>query len=111
MLVDLLTYRGLLLVTSVITASKAAGFVVGTTTAFFANRAFTFKQQTPGGAAQLARFLALYAVTLLVNVGINSALLHILGMGELGLNASFAIATVCSSALNFIGMKVFVFNL
>lgn len=110
MLVDLLTYRGLLLVTSVITASKAAGFVVGTTTAFFANRAFTFKQQPPGGPAQLARFLALYAVTLLVNVGINSALLHLLGMGELGINTSFAIATLFSSALNFIGMKMFVFN-
>ena len=110
MLVDLITYRTCLFLTSVVSLSKGAGFVVGTTVAFFANRAFTFKQSGQGSFSQLPRFLAVYAATLLVNVGINSGMLHALGMSELGINASFAFATICSSALNFIGMKRFVFG-
>ena len=109
-MLDLITYRLALFLTSVVGISKAAGFVVGTITAFFANRSFTFKQELPGGATQVGRFIVLYAATLLVNVGINSAMLHLLGMRELGINLSFAIATVCSSALNFVGMKCFVFK-
>lgn len=110
MVIDLLTYRTCLFLTSTVSLSKGMGFIVGTTVAFFANRAFTFQHDDGNGLSQVPRFLAVYAATLLVNVGINSGMLHALGMSEVGINASFAFATICSSALNFVGMKKLVFR-
>ena len=109
MLVDLATYRTCLAILGVVSLAKASGFIVGTTFAFFANRMFTFKQET-NQRGQVSRFLTVYSATLLVNVALNGLLLGLLGLNEFGIMTSFLVATVFSSALNFIGMKRYVFK-
>ncbi|NDC38587.1 MAG: GtrA family protein [Proteobacteria bacterium] len=110
MIVDLCTYRSFLFASGIVSLSKGAGFILGTTVAFFANRAFTFQQGTTTHQNQVWRFLAVYAATLVVNVGINSGMLYLLGLHEVAINISFILSTICSSALNFLGMKRFVFS-
>lgn len=109
MLVDLVTYRTCLALIGVVSLSKASGFILGTTFAFFANRMFTFKQEK-NQSGEVGRFLIVYSVTLVVNVALNGLLLRLLGLNEIGIMTSFLVATVFSSALNFIGMKSYVFR-
>ena len=113
-LLDFLSYRGLIWIGLLGTSSaKAAGFLIGTLFAYFANRALTFRQKlhAPGSAL---RFTLLYAATLTVNVSVNSAALTLLvgvGIGiGIALQAAFLMATVVSTCLNFLGMKFFVFK-
>jgi len=111
-LLDFLSYRGLIGIGLLGTSSaKAAGFLIGTLFAYFANRAWTFRQKVlaPGSAL---RFTLLYAATLTVNVFVNSAALTLLvGVGVgIALQAAFLLATGVSTCLNFLGMKFFVFK-
>jgi putative flippase GtrA len=109
-LLDFLSYRGLiwsgLLGTS---SAKAVGFLVGTVFAYFANRAWTFRQtvHAPGSAW---RFFLLYAVTLAANVSVNAAALALMFGVGIALQAAFVLATGVSTILNFLGMKFFVFK-
>ncbi len=108
-LVDFASYRGLLALAMTGTAvSKAAGFVAGTTFAYFANRFWTF-----GHAAHRAgsawRFAAVYTSTLGANVLVNSLALRLLADAVGAVQIAFLVATGVSATLNFAGMKFFVF--
>lgn len=109
-LIDFLTYR-LLLWTGVlgIDISKGISFLVGTLFAYFANRFWTFGYK--GHSARSAmRFMLLYSFTLSANVLINALILKVL-CGVPGVfYSAFLIATGASAALNFVGMKLFVFR-
>lgn len=109
-LIDFLSYRGLLWSDSLGTSSaKAVGFLVGTGFAYFANRAWTFKHKVhaPGSAW---RFVLLYTLTLAANVSVNAAALTLfVGIG-IAMQAAFVLATGVSTCLNFLGMKFFVFK-
>lgn len=109
-LIDFLSYRTLMWTDWTGTGlAKAAGFIAGTVFAYFANRAFTFGHRThaPGSAW---RFAALYAVSLLVNVCVNSAALALLAGMAMAVQGAFLVATGVSTCLNFFGMKFFVFR-
>jgi putative flippase GtrA len=109
-LLDFLSYRCLLWTGWTTTgAAKAAGFIIGTVFAYFANRAFTFGHRThaPGSAW---RFALLYAVSLAANVGVNALVLGLLAGMTLAVQGAFLVATGVSTVLNFLGMKLFVFR-
>ena len=93
--VDLSVYAGLLFFGAAIPAAKAAAFICGTTFAYFANKNWTFRAGK-GSAGQFGAFAALYAVSMAVNVGANSAMIAALG-------ATLALAL--SATMNFIGMR------
>ncbi|WP_036169908.1 GtrA family protein [Massilia sp. 9096] len=109
-LVDFLTYRGLLWSGMVWTGgAKAVGFLAGTVFAYFANRAWTFghRSHRPGTAW---RFALLYAVTLGTNVSVNATALRFLAGTGFAVQLAFLAATGVSTCLNFLGMKLFVFR-
>jgi putative flippase GtrA len=108
--IDFLTYRGLVwLGLPSIAFAKGTGFITGTVFAYFANRFWTFGHKGPA-AGTVPRFAVLYAATLGANVLLNSAVLRALGDTPFGVQAAFLVATAVSAALNFLGMKFYVFN-
>jgi putative flippase GtrA len=109
-LVDFLTYRGLIQFQVMeVDMAKATGFLVGTLSAYFANRFWTFghKSHAPGSAW---RFMVLYASTLGANVLINALSLKLLADTAAAFQLAFLLATGVSASLNFLGMKFFVFK-
>ena len=109
-LVDFITYRGLVFVQLLnVSTAKAAGFLTGTTFAYFANRFWTFGH-LPDSAGSVWRFILLYAATLASNVYINALMLDKLARLTIAVQAAFILATGTSAILNFLGMKFFVFR-
>jgi putative flippase GtrA len=109
-LVDFLTYRVLLWTELLgVDISKAASFITGTLFAYFANRYWTFGHTSPAKGSAY-RFVLLYTLTLGANVLVNAFALETLAGLAWSLQAAFLLATGVSAALNFIGMKWFVFK-
>ena len=109
-LIDFLVYQSLLLSDSLaVEIAKGGGFVVGTCFAYFANRAWTFRNQK-SSRFSIWKFLILYPVTLVINVAINSAGLAVLPDGKIEIYVAFGFATMVSASLNFVGMKYLVFS-
>lgn len=109
--VDFVTYRGLLWFEVLnVDMAKGMGFVGGTVFAYFANRLWTFggRPHAPGSAG---RFVVLYAITLGANILVNAILLNQLADYAYAITGAFLFATTISAALNFLGMKFFVFKL
>lgn len=96
-----------------INIAKGFGFIVGTIFAYFANRFWTFNQQTTSSGS-VYRFAIIYVIGLLSNIGVNH--LCITGFSspsvamDITLFIAFVLATGVSSILNFLGMKFFVFT-
>jgi putative flippase GtrA len=109
-MLDFAAYRSLVWTAMVgIDLSKALGFLAGTLFAYYANKRWTFNHQahTPGS---VWRFALLYTITLGTNVLVNAACLAVLSPLSIATYAAFIIATALSAALNFLGMKFFVFK-
>ena len=106
-LADYATYRLLLGLSVPISPAKAAGFVVGTTLSYLLNRAWTFAAADRGHA--VGRFLAVYAVTLVVNVGVNAAAVAALAQAAGRITLAWLLAQAVASTLNFLGLRRFVF--
>ncbi|MEI6730029.1 MAG: GtrA family protein [Pseudomonadota bacterium] len=108
-LIDFLSYRGLVFYGLETSPAKASGFLIGTIFAYFANRHWTFahKNHKKGSAW---RFAGLYATTLTANVGVNKMILHFLTGFSFSVQIAFLFATGVSTILNFLGMKFFVFK-
>lgn len=111
--VDFVVYHALLWLGMPVSIAKLLGFLTGTVFAYFANRRWTFQGSQPAGA-QVLRFATLYGGTLACNVGVNAAMLriaaHVFDSPGMGINLAFCVATGVSAALNFIGMKWWVFR-
>src|SRR3954447_4366237 len=107
LLLDFSTYRLLLALAVPVSPAKATGFVVGTTASYLLNRSWTFESRASHRA--LFGFLALYGVTLLVNVAVNQFLLAAFGSVPHRIEAAFVCAQAVTSALNFLGMRYVVF--
>lgn len=107
--IDFLCYTLLLGVGVQYALAKAVGFIVGTVFAYFANRSWTFghRQHAPGS---VFRFAMLYMLTLGGNVLINHFVLLIAGERDWAVRLAFLAATGVSAALNFLGMRFFVFR-
>ena len=110
-LIDFLTYRGLLwLDLAGVDMAKATGFLTGTVYAYFANRLWTFGHKTHASGS-VWRFVVLYALTLAANVAVNALALRLLAdVPGIAIQLAFLVATTVSAALNFCGMKWFVFK-
>lgn len=108
-LVDFLTYRTLLITGLNVDLCKSISFLTGTVFAFFANRKWTFGHQTHENGSAF-RFMLLYALTLGLNVLVNTTFLSILYDFSLKITIAFILATGVSAMTNFIGMKFFVFS-
>lgn len=109
-LVDFASYRAAAQLDGIGTdAAKALGFVVGTLFAYVANRFLTFGQVEQRPRSGL-RFAALYGTTLVVNVAVNAGVLAVLESGTTAVRLAFLLATGTSAALNFLGMKYYVFR-
>lgn len=89
--------------------AKAISFLFGTVFAYFANRFWTFGKYShvPG---TMWRFALLYAITLTANVLVNAWVLRLLAAASGATLGAFLFATGVSAALNFLGMKLFVFK-
>ena len=109
-LVDFISYGGLIgFQVMEVDLAKAAGFLVGTLFAFFANRFWTFGHN-PHVPGSVWRFSALYASTLGANVLTNALVLKLLADMAIAIQLAFLLATGVSACLNFLGMKLFVFK-
>lgn len=109
-IVDFFTYRALLAWSPLpLDVAKGTGFVAGTVFAYIANQFWTFGHVVPSKGS-LWRFVLLYSVTLAANVVVNGAILEHMDAVQHAVQAAFVIATGVSAALNFIGMKFFVFR-
>jgi len=109
-LVDFISYRGLIgFQVMEVDMAKAAGFLVGTLFAYFANRFWTFGHD-PHVPGSVWRFSALYASTLGANVLTNALVLKLLADMAIAIQLAFLLATGVSACLNFLGMKLFVFK-
>ena len=100
-----------LLITQLVPSlAKALSFVSGTIFAYFANRFWTFGD-IESAMGSVSRFALLYATSLFVNVAINGLVLNLLVVSiDNALIFAFFVATGCSAALNYLGLKRFVFR-
>ena len=108
--------------------SKALSFASGTFVTYNLNKYWTWRQ-TDKNNKRLLIFIILYALSLLINVGVNSLGLKYLPYSELVISSrdlyetmnqlfvmktdkfiAFFIATAVSSIFNFLGQKYWVFK-
>lgn len=107
-LVDLSAYR--ILATDAglpLYVAKGISYLLGVGVGFVGNKWWTFRSSRRSVSEPLS-YLALYAVTLLVNIGCNQAVLTILGTHATAL--AFFVATGLTTVLNFFGMRRFTFR-
>ncbi len=108
-LVDYGVYQLLLQSGLWVHAAKAISFILGTTTAYLLNRRFTFAGAT-GGHARFAGFVALYATTFTINVGVNALALALLPTMPLRYTIAWVIAQGTATAINFAMLRTVVFR-
>lgn len=115
--IDFLLYRGILYIKPFgfenINIAKGFSFIGGTIFAYFANRFWTFNQQSTR-AGSVVRFIAVYILGLIANIIVNHLCITwfkaFFNLAELSIILAFVLATGVSATLNFIGMKFFVFT-
>jgi putative flippase GtrA len=107
-IVDYGSYQALLALGLWIHLAKALSFVLGTTTAYLINRRWTFR--SGGGGAQFASVMGLYAITFVVQVGMNALMLAVLPpiTGEITL--AYVIAQGTATVINFIVQRTVIFR-
>ncbi|MBW0104365.1 GtrA family protein [Pseudonocardia sp. KRD-291] len=109
-LVDFGIYHLLLHLGLVVPVSKGISFILGTTTAYLLNRRFTFTDAGTGGRGRFAGFVALYAVTFAVNIGVNSAALALLPTIAFQTTIAWVIAQGTATVINFVMLRTVVFR-
>ena len=108
-LVDFGVYQLLLHLGLWVHAAKAISFILGTTTAYLLNRRFTFTSSA-GGRCRFAGFVALYATTFALNVGVNALALAVLPAMPLRYTVAWVIAQGTATAVNFVMLRTVVFR-
>ncbi len=106
--VDLSCYQTLLALGLWVHLAKALAFVAGTTTAYLINRRWTF--QSRGSRAEYASIVALYAITFVVQVGMNAVMLAVLPPFRGEITCAFVIAQGLATAINFIVQRTVIFR-
>jgi putative flippase GtrA len=106
--VDLSCYQALLAIGLWVHLAKALAFIVGTTTAYLINRRWTF--QGKGGRSEYASIVALYAITFVVQVGMNAVMLALLPSFRGEFTSAFVVAQGLATAINFIVQRSLIFR-
>ena len=109
-IVDFGVYHLLLSLGLYVPVSKGISFILGTTTAYFLNRRFTFTGANTGGRGRFAGFVALYATTFAVNVGVNSLALALLPPVAVEESMAWVIAQGTATVINFVMLRTVVFR-
>lgn len=106
--VDFGSYQALLATGMWVHLAKSISFILGTLTAYLINRRWTF--QSPGGGAQFASVMGLYAITFVVQVGVNAVMLGVLPpmIGEFTL--AYVVAQGSATVINFIVQRAVIFR-
>jgi putative flippase GtrA len=90
--------------------ARAISFVIGTTTAYFLNRKFTFSAGRKEGKGQVGGFVLLYTVTFFVAVGVNALALHLLPESAWQATVAWVLSQGTATAINFVMLKWVVFR-
>lgn len=96
--------------------SKTLSFLCGLSVTYWFNKRWTWRRKDRDHK-RLMKFLLTYGISLLLNVGINSGLLHVLhtqpmfAAVPLKYLIAFVGATGFCSAFNFVGQKFWIFKL
>lgn len=109
-LVDFGSYSTLLAFGTWAHAAKAVSFTLGTTTAYFLNRRFTFGV-SDGGIRQVSQFTLLYSASFVVNVLINALALQLLPPFRLEYVMAWLVAQGVATAVNFAVLRAVVFRI
>jgi putative flippase GtrA len=105
--VDLIVYAALLRWSLDADLAKGASYLAGVVVGFFGNKWWTF-ESARRSVSEPVSYLALYSITLVVNVACNRGVLSLLGQSA---NVwAFLFATGVTTMLNFIGMKFVTFR-
>ncbi|PPK65939.1 GtrA family protein [Actinokineospora auranticolor] len=108
--VDYGTYQLLLHLGLWVHLAKALSFILGTTTAYFLNKRFTFTDAADRGVGQAGGFVLLYTVTFFVNVGTNALMLAVLPEFDFRYAVAWVIAQGLGTAINFVLLRTVVFR-
>lgn len=91
--------------------SKTLSFMCGTFVTYNLNKFWTWKEKKRSHIRYF-KFLFLYSLSLVINVGLNSTFLYLFGLYEVDYKYFFAFigASGFSAAFNFVGQKIWVFK-
>lgn len=103
-IVDYIVYLLLKMVME-ISMAKALSFIAGAIVGFLINKYWTFNSPVFKGY-EVIKYVFLYACSATVNTFVNDIVLGMCGM----VAAAFIAATGCSTIINFLGQKFFVFR-
>lgn len=92
---------------SIPTAAKFFSFMLGTISSLFLNRAWTFGVREPLNAAEVGRFYTVVSMSVLLNVSLMYACVHLLGLYDL---AALGVTTLLTFGANYTLSKLWVFR-